>query len=127
MSCRLEREDMEEDKRFKRLLIMAIALSLPFVVVQLGLALVVTPLFVRMYTEADIAVQGLPRLMFSLGPLLALLLLVVDALLFGLMYLLARDHGVWLLFVPVAIFAIIAGAWVPLLYVPLFESMTPVQ
>jgi hypothetical protein len=116
-------------KRFRRLLITAAAICVPFVTAQVAMAVFVTPIFSDMYAESDIAVRSPQSALFALshGPLLVLLLLACDLLFFLVMYLLARRYRPWLLFVPAAGFILTTGFWVPLLYMPIFDSMNMVR
>ena len=117
-----------ESARFRRLLLIAAAVCVPFVLAQLALAVFVTPIFADMYAEAGIeSPSAIWRLVFSLshGPGLALLVVAVDAA--PLSYLVARRTRPWVLFVPVGVLVITAGAYVPFLYIPLFTSMNVVH
>ena len=119
-----------EGQRFRRLLIIAAAVCVPFVLAQLAFAVLVTPIFADMYAEAGIdSPSALWSAVFSLshGPGLVLLILAVDAALFGVAWLVARRTRPWVLFVPVGVFVITAGAYVPFLYMPLFQSMNVVH
>ena len=119
-----------ERTRFRRLLLIAAAACVPFILAQLALAVFVTPIFADMYAEAGIeSPSAIWRLVFSLshGPGLALLIVAVDAALFGVAYLVARRTRPWVLFVPVGVLVITAGAYVPFLYIPLFSSMNVVH
>ena len=83
-----------------------------------------------MYAEAGIeSPSWLWRLVSSLshGPGLALLIVAVDAALFGVAWLVAQRTQPWVLFVPVGVLVIAAGAYVPFLYMPLFSSMNVVH
>ncbi len=107
-----------EGTRFRRLLLIAAAICVPFVLAQLAPAVFVTPIFADMYAEAGIeSPSALWRLVFSLshGPGLALLIVALDAALFGVACLVARRTRPWVLFVPVGVLAIAAGAYVPFL------------
>lgn len=119
----------DEAKRFRNLLIIAAAICMPFVIAQVAMAVFVTPIFADMYAESDIAVRAPQSALFALshGPLLVLLLLASDLLFFLVMCLLARRYRTWLLFVPAAVFILTAGFWVPLLYMPIFNSMNVVR
>lgn len=114
--------------RFRSLLIVAAVLCAPFVIAQVAMAVWVTPIFADMYAESDIAVRFPQSALFALshGPLLVLLLLACDLALFLVMYLLARRYRPWLLFVPAAVLILTTGVWVPLLYMPIFDSMNVV-
>jgi hypothetical protein len=119
-----------ERTRLRRLLLIAAAACVPFILAQLALAVFVTPIFADMYAEAGIeSPSAIWRLVFSLshGPGLALLIVGADAALFGVAYLIARRTRPWVLFVPVGVLAIAAGAYVPFLYMPLFSSMNVVH
>ena len=119
-----------EQGRFRRLLLIAAAACVPFVLAQLALAVFVTPMFTDMYAEAGIdSPSAFWRLVFSLshGPGLALLIVALDAALFGVAWLVARRTRPWVLFVPVGMLAVAAGACVPFLYMPLFSSMNVVH
>jgi hypothetical protein len=121
---------LPESAHFRRLLLIAAAVCVPFVLAQLAFAVFVTPIFADMYAESGIDSPGaLWRAVFSLshGPGLALLILAVDAVLFGLAWLVARRTRPWVLFVPVGLLAVAAGAYVPFLYMPLFQSMNVVH
>ena len=103
---------------------------MPFVLAQLTLAVFVTPIFADMYAEAGIdSPSAMWRLVFSLsgGPGLALLIIALDAALLGVACLVARRTRPWVLFVPVGVLAVVAGAYVPFLYMPLFQSMNVVH
>ena len=117
--------------RFRRLLIVAAAVCVPFVLAQLALSIFVTPIFADMYAEAGVGrLPALWRAVFSLshGPQLALLIIALDAAVFGLAYLIARRTTTpWVLFAPAVLFALAAGAYVPWLYMPLFQLMDVVQ
>lgn len=119
----------DEAKRFRSLFTIAAAICLPFVIAQVAMAVFVTPIFADMYAESDIAVRSPQSALFALshGPLLVLLLLACDLLFFLVMYLFARRYRPWLLFVPAAVFILTTGFWVPLLYVPIFDSMNVVR
>jgi hypothetical protein len=119
----------DEAKRFRSLLIIAAAICVPFVIAQVAMAVFLTPIFADMYADLDIAVRSPQSALFALshGPLLVLLLLACDLLLFLVMYLLARRYRPWLLFVPAAVFILTTGFWVPLLYMPIFDSMNLVK
>jgi len=117
-------------ERFRRTLLIAAAVCVPFVLAQLALAVFVTPIFADMYAEADVdRLPALWRVVFSLshGPGLALLIVAVDAALFGIAYLVARRTRPWVLFVPAVLMALAAGAYVPWLYLPLFQLMDVVR
>jgi len=119
-----------ERDRFRRWLLVAAAACVPFVLAQLALAVFVTPVFADMYAEAGIdSPSALWRVVFSLshGPGLALAVLALDAALFAVCWLVARRTRPWVLFVPVGVLAIAAGAYVPFLYMPLFQSMNVVH
>ena len=119
-----------ERTRFRRWLLIAAAACAPFVLAQLALTVFVTPTFADMYAEDGIASpSGVWRLVFSLshGPRLVLLILAVDVTLFGVAWLVARRTRAWVLFIPVGVLAIATGAYVPFLYMPIFQSMTVVQ
>ena len=121
---------LPESARFRRLLLIAAAACVPFVLAQLAFAVLVTPIFADMYAESGIDSPGvLWRAVFLLshGPGLALLILAADAALFGLAWLVARRTRPWVLFVPVGVLAVAAGAYVPFLYMPLFQSMNVVH
>jgi hypothetical protein len=117
-------------ERFRRLLLIAAAACVPFVIAQLALAVFVTPLFADMYAEAGVGrLPALSRLVFQLseGPWLVLLMLAVDAAVFAVAYLIARRSTPWVLFAPAVIFAMAAGSFVPWLYQPLFQIMNVVR
>ena len=119
-----------DGERFRRLLLIAAAVCVPFVLAQLALAVLVTPIFADMYAEAGIeSPSAIWRLVFSLshGPGLALLIIALDAALFAVAWLIAWRTRPWVLFVPVGLLAIAAGAYVPFLYMPLFSSMNLVH
>jgi hypothetical protein len=119
-----------ERVRFRRLLLISAAVCVPFVLAQLALAVFVTPIFADMYAEAGIeSPSAIWRLVFSLshGPGLLLLIIAVDAALFAVAWLIARRTRLWVLFVPVGVLVITAGAYVPFLYMPLFQSMNVVH
>jgi hypothetical protein len=120
----------DEAARFRRLLLISAAVCVPLVLVQLAFAIFVTPIFADMYAEAGIASpSGLWRTVFSLshGPGLSLLIVAVDAALFVVAWLIARRTRPWVLFVPVGVLAVMAGFYVPFLYMPLFQSMNVVH
>lgn len=113
-------------ERFRRTLLIAAAVFMPLVIAQLALAIFVTPVFADLYAEAGIdGLSSLWRVVFSLshGPVLALLIVAGDAALFAVAWLVARRTRPWVLFIPVGMLAVAAGAYVPFLYVPLFQSM----
>jgi hypothetical protein len=119
-----------EQGRLRRLLLIAAAACVPFILAQLALAVFVTPIFADMYAGAGVeSPSWLWRLVFSLshGPGLALLIIALDAALFGVAYLVARRTRPWVLFVPVGVLAVVASAYVPFLYMPLFQSMNLVH
>jgi type II secretory pathway component PulF len=121
--------DVDEASRFRSLLIIAAAVCVPFLIAQVALSVWLTPIFADMYVEAGITVRAPQSVLFSLshGALLLIVLLACDALLFLVTYLLARRYRPWLLFIPPVVFALTVGAWVPLLYMPLFDSMNIVK
>ena len=117
-------------ERLRRTLLIAAAVCVPFIIAQLALAVFVTPIFADMYAEAGVdRLPALWRVVFSLshGPGLALLIVTVDAVLFGLGYVIARATRPWVLFAPAALIALAAGAYVPWLYLPLFQLMDVVR
>jgi len=117
-------------ERFRRTLLIAAAVCVPFVIAQLALAVFVTPVFADMYAEAGVGrLPAFWRAVFSLshGPGLALLIITVDATLFGVAYLIARRTRPWVLFAPAIVIALAAGAYVAWLYLPLFQLMDVVQ
>jgi hypothetical protein len=116
--------------RLRRLPLIAAAVCVPFVLSQIALAVFVTPIFAAMCAQADVGrLPALWRAVFSLshGPQLALLIIAVDAAVFAVAYVIARRTTTWVLFAPAVLFALAAGAYVPWLYMPLFQLMDVVR
>jgi len=119
----------EEAAKFRSFLIGGGIAFIVLVLVQLAFAFLVTPVFADLYSDSDILVRQPQRLIFALSRhgLLAVVLLVVDVALFAIMYLLARRFGRLFLLVPAIVLLLLSLAYVPLMYMPIFDSMTVVN
>jgi len=116
-------------QRFRSSLIAGALACLPLVVTQVGIVVFVTPIFAHMYADNHIIVREPQSTIFALShhAVLALVMLAFDAALFGAMYLLARRRGRRFLFAPAAVLLVMSFVYVPLMYMPLFQSMTVVK
>jgi hypothetical protein len=111
---------------FRAFLIAGGAAFMILVLLQVGFAVFVTPVFADMYADSDLVVRQPQKAIFALSHngVLVMALLAFDAALFGVMYLLARRYGRRLLFVPAAVLLLISFSYIPLTYMPMFDSMT---
>ncbi|MBS3957766.1 MAG: hypothetical protein KGZ40_09625 [Clostridiales bacterium] len=118
-----------DERRFRVVAIIAALVALPFVLVHVIITLTVMPQLASFSAEMGGTLPGAVELTLTLSRngLLSLIFVVVDVAIFALMYRLAKKYWIGLLFVPVVAYLAISSLLVPLLYMPLFSSITQIQ
>lgn len=114
---------------FRTVLIGAATTFVVLALAQLYFALVLLPGLADMYSHGDFLVRQPFGAIYALSRhgVLAILLAVFDAVLFAVMYLVARRYRPWLLFVPAGVLFLTSLLYLPLAYLPVFDSMTVVK
>jgi len=118
-----------DERRFRVVAIIAALVALPFVLVHVAITMTVIPQLASFSAEMGGTLPKIVELAFALGRngLLSLIFVVVDLAIFALMYRLAKKYWIGLLFVPVPAYLALSSLLFPLLYMPLFSSITQIQ
>ena len=116
-------------RRFRVVSVIAALVALPFVLVHLVVTLTVVPSLATFSTEMGGTFTGPVQLMLALSHsgTLSVLFVGVDIAIFALMYRLAKKYWIGLLFVPIPAYLALSSLLIPVLYMPLFNSITQVQ
>lgn len=124
----LQEERLAADvRRFMLVAFIAALLFFPQVIAHFFVAITVLPTFEKMFADMGGQMPALTQAIVSLGPLLGVLLVAIDLLIFWACYRLARAHWIGLLFVPLFAGGAVSGLLVQALYLPLESIVTYVQ
>jgi len=118
----------DDARRFKVVSIVALVVSIPFVISHAVLGFAANNV-AAMFRDMGGPLPGVTQVVMTLAQIgiLPVLLLVVDVGVFLLMRRLAQRYWIGLLFVPPLAYQAISASFIPVLYLPLFEVITLVQ
>jgi len=114
-------------KSFKVVAIVAGVLFAPQVLAHLILPYTMLPTFQAMFDSMGGTLPAPTALLMRLGPVVGIVMVAIDALVFWFFYRLARKYWIGLLFAPLLAGGLLAVPLVTALYLPMFEVINLVQ
>ena len=116
-------------RRFRVVAIVAAVIALPFVLLHATVALTVVPSLASFSSDMGGSMPPALQLAFALSHngILALMMLAIDVGVFVFMYWLAKRYWIGLLFAPVLAYLAISALLIPVLYLPLFSTITQIK
>jgi hypothetical protein len=116
-----------DDRRFRVVAIIAGVLFAPQVIAAVLVPFTVLPTFRALYSDMGGPLPSMTILLFTMGPLIGVVLGFVDVLIFWLFYRLARKYWIGLLFAPLSTGGLLMGPLIAALDMPMFQVITLVK